>query len=354
MSDNSFDSKPMVTVVSDSLDPRVKRQLQSQLQSDLVTVDELNAEISAQNTAKEVKQQTDAAGDASEFDDDETKDKKDPQAIENDPDNKPKPEGNAENDNASQTDTSQGSNTDSGDGSNPNISNTNTSDGNNNQDGSVQNQPQTQGNNDAGGESQNNDNQPQSTEQKQTDTNNQSNNGGQNNGDQNVDQNSGTDGSTNDNSGGTNTPSSNSGTENGNTQSTSQDGDGGDDPFTSDNINFEDFAPAFAHERGYKSKPKMESEAQTSESKLPPLKVIVYVKATDRGVDDRTSAVIASIEDPENTVVILDQSGVAEASAKMEFKSLMRQLQSRNVMVVDSVDAAVEYLNNVYDQLSGQ
>ena len=45
---------------------------------------------------------------------------------------------------------------------------------------------------------------------------------------------------------------------------------------------------------------------------------------------------------------------VAEVEAKLQFKALTKQLQSRGIMVCESIDQAVEYLNQVYDEVSGK
>lgn len=273
MADKTFDKQPMLTVVSDNLDPRVKRQLQAQLQSTMMSVSELTAEIERQDAIKNIKAQKDAVGDKSEFEDENTKNHQEPEAIENVDDNK----GNA--DEPPKEEPKQ--------------------------------EPKEEPKQEPAKEEPKPD-QKQDGDQKQEEQPKEK-------------------------------------PEQGNDQQ-GDDDKGGDDPF-SDDVTFESFDSIMSKSiKDLRSKPKMES--QTDDSDLPPIKNILYVPCSDRGVDNRTSAVVATIEDPENTVIILDQNSVIEPEAKMEFKSLTKQLQTRGIMVVESVDLAIEYLNAVHDELS--
>ena len=82
MADKSFNDKPMLVVVSDALDPRIKRQLQSQLQAEMLTVGELDAEIKNQDSMQAIKQQYDSNKDESKFDESETKEQSKAEPIE--------------------------------------------------------------------------------------------------------------------------------------------------------------------------------------------------------------------------------------------------------------------------------
>ena len=63
---------------------------------------------------------------------------------------------------------------------------------------------------------------------------------------------------------------------------------------------------------------------------------------------------MASLEDPNNTVVVVDITDLTEAEAKMQFAAMKKSLQERGVTVVDTTDQAVDYLNDVYDQIAGK
>lgn len=348
MADKTFNEQPMITVISDSLDPRVKRQLSAQLQSTMLSVSELNAELDNQKAMEDIKAQKDAVKDQTEFDDDNTEDKSNPTAIENNPDAQQQNDGAdtnqvGTNDNAGENGSGEGSEDVFSDNSNDGFDDSS----NGNSDAGAVQQPQDQQNNQQQSPPATDNGQDQGQQNSQGDANNQQNAGQQSNGQAQT------------------TPTQNQNNQTPPTQPTGQanqqngqqaqeadgngdNGDGGEDPFNDDNVNFEAFAGILGF--SYKS----ESAAQTEDSDLPPIKTVVYVKAGDQGVDNRTSAIVATIEDPENTVVILDQSEVAEVEAKLQFKALTKQLQSRGIMVCESIDQAVEYLNQVYDEVSGK
>ena len=75
MADKAFNEKPMVVVVADGLDPRAQRQLKAQLQAEMMTISEVEAEIKNQEAAENIKQQLDSVKDDSKFDDNEVKEK---------------------------------------------------------------------------------------------------------------------------------------------------------------------------------------------------------------------------------------------------------------------------------------
>lgn len=354
MPDKTFNDQPMITVVSDSMDPRIKRQLKSQLQSTMMTISEVTAELDNQKAMQDIKAQKDAVKDQTEFDDDNTKNHADPQPIEDNPGNNN--EQNTPNDSAN-PDTTQQNQPDNQSQNQPNSeqgqqsqddpfkdssdqSGTNATNQNDSQQGSSTPQGNGSDSNDVfeagteGGQQQNA-NPPAGNQQPAPDTtgqqgqaqsqaNPEQNQQAQNNGQQQSQP-----------AAQTSNPVDNSAA-------------GGEDPFNDDNVNFE----AFAGILGFNY--KTEDASQTDDSEAPPFKNIVYVKGSDAGVDNRTSAIVATIEDPQNTVVILDVSEVAEVEAKLQFKNLTKQLQGRNIMVADSVDQAVEYLNQIYDELSGK
>ena len=344
MADKTFNEQPMITVISDSLDPRVKRQLSAQLQSTMLSVSELNAELDNQKAMEDIKAQKDAVKDQTEFDDDNTEDKSNPTAIENNPDaGTANSEQTGSNDNAGQNPSNEESEDVFSDNSNDGFDDSS----NGNSDAGAVQQPQDQQNNQQQSPPATDNGQDQGQQNSQGDANNQQNAGQQPNGQAQTpppqNQNNQTPAAQ---------PTAQTNQQNGQqaqeADGNGDNGDGGEDPFNDDNVNFEAFAGILGF--SYKS----ESAAQTEDSDLPPIKTVVYVKAGDQGVDNRTSAIVATIEDPENTVVILDQSEVAEVEAKLQFKALTKQLQSRGIMVCESIDQAVEYLNQVYDEVSGK
>lgn len=352
MPDKSFNEQPMLVVVSDALDPRIKRQLQSQLQAEMMTVGQLDAELKNQESMQAIKQQYDSKKDESKFDENETKEQGNAEPIEQtantdggqsngageeaDPfssgesDSGAAPEGNAGNEQNSPSNAAQppasvqpaegngqsGADAFSADGADG--QNVQGEQGGQNQPAQADQSQQAGSDDPFGGDS------GQAQEQKAPEQNQQAQNNQQANPQQ--QQNQGTDGN-------------------------ASNADGGDDPF-SDDVKFEAFAGIF-NDNGLKFE-DVEKQTDATKDTHPPLKQVVYVAASDRGVDERTQHIVASLEDPQNTIVVVDLGDVAEAEAKMQFSALKKSLQGRGVTVVDSVDQAVEYLNEVYDQISGK
>ena len=299
----NFDKQPMVVVVSESLDPRIKRQLSAQLSSVVMNVKEVDAEIQQQASLAGIKQQADAESDKSEFDDN-AKPETQPEPIENNT-NQNKENENQETNNTDTTTQNTDDGQDQNNGDDPTFSDdgddTFNGDNNNNSDSGQQPNNQAKPEDNSG-----NDN-----NQHQTVDNNQNNNNS----------------NANDNNQAKEEPMAGSNK------------DGEDDVFND---------PTF--ESVYSFVPKKEDAEDSVEP--PPMKRLLYIRGTDRGVDDRTNIIISTIEDPENTVVIVDLSDVGEVQAKMEFGNCKKQMQEKNIMVFDTVDEATDYLNDVFEQLN--
>lgn len=354
MADKSFNDKPMLVVVSDALDPRIKRQLQSQLQAEMMTVGELDAEIKNQESMQAIKQQYDSNKDESKFDESETKDEQNAQPIEQTTDNNAG-SGEQGNESSGEADPFASGESDTGaaqengggsqqDGGNPQT-----------QDAGSSGSPEENGQSGADAFSANGDDVQ----------NNAGEQGGQNQPAQaDQSQQAGSDDPFGGDSGqaqAQKAPEQNQQTQNNQQANTQQqpnqgangntaNADGGDDPF-SDDVKFEAFAGIF-NDHGIKFEDAKQTDAEKDSH--PPLKQVVYIPATDRGVDDRTSTIVASLEDPNNTVVVIDVTDLTEAEAKMQFAAMKKSLQERGVTVVDTTDQAVDYLNDVYDQIAGK
>lgn len=348
MADKNFIDEPMLVVVSDALDPRIKRQLQSQLQAEMMTVGQLDAEIKNQESMQAIKQQYDSNKDESKFDENETKEEGNAAPVEqtantgqdsseqgNDAGGEADPfsggadeSGNQANDAA---DVQQPSSGDQPDGQAGNAENNGGDTNVFKSDESANESSQQQGGQPA----------PAQADQSQSAGGEDPFGGesGQAQTQQTPKQNS--------------TPQQGQGQqpENSNGGEKPSAGAEADDPF-SDDVKFEAFAGIF-NDTGVKFE---DADKQTDAKKdtHPPLKQMVYIPASDRGVDERTSIIVSSLEDPQNTVVVIDTNEVSEAEAKMQFASMKKSLQDRGVTVVDTTEQAVEYLNDVYDQIAGK
>lgn len=350
MPDKTFNEQPMITVVSDSMDPRIQRQMKSQLQSTMMTISEVTAELDNQKAMQDIKAQKDSVKDQTEFDDENTNKSADPKPIEDNAGT------NNENSDVAQTASGNQTQTNGGDAVQPTQGSGEAKD-DPFQDGGDQSgtnsDPST--NDQAGGGNTQSD--PQASVQPDQNDGGQTpqpqgNNANQPNPQGNADSGAQQGQTPNQAGAGQNQQTQGSGqsSQSESQKSTGVDNSGGgeEDPFTDDNINFETFAGILGF--NYKTE---DASQQTDDTQAPPIKNVVYIKGSDAGVDSRTSAVVATIEDPQNTVIIMDLSEVAEVEAKLQFKALTKQLQGRNIMVTESVDQCVEYLNQVYDEIAG-
>ena len=354
MPDKSFNDKPMLVVVSDALDPRIKRQLQSQLQAEMMTVGELDAEIKNQESMQAIKQQYDSNKDESKFDENETKEQANAEPIEQTANNNAG-SGEQGNESGGEADPFASGESDTGaaqenggggqqDGGNPQTQDagSNGSSEGNGQSGADAFSANGNDAQNAGGE-QGGQNQPAQADQSQQAGSDDPFGGdsGQAQAQKAPEQNQQAQ---------NNQPSNTNQQSNQGADGNAANADGGDDPF-SDDVKFEAFAGIF-NDHGVKFEDAKQTDAEKEAH--PPLKQVVYIPATDRGVDDRTSTIVASLEDPNNTVVVVDITDLTEAEAKMQFAAMKKSLQERGVTIVDTTDQAVDYLNDVYDQIAGK
>ena len=353
MADKSFNDKPMLVVVSDALDPRIKRQLQSQLQADMMTVAELDAEIKNQESMQAIKQQYDSNKDESEFEENEIKEQASAKPIEQTANNNSS-DGEQGNETGGESDPFGG---DSNTGAAPENAGGNQQGNGNTQTQNAGSNESSEGNGDSGADAfsadgngdqsaqgeQAGQNQPAQADQSQQAGSNDPFGGdsGQAQTQETPEQNQQAQ---------NNQPANTQQQQNQSTNGGASNANGGDDPF-SDDVKFEAFAGIF-NDYGVKFEDAKQTDAEKDSH--PPLKQVVYIPATDRGVDNRTSTIVASLEDPNNTVVVIDNTDLTEAEAKMQFSAMKKSLQERGVTVVDTTDQAVDYLNDVYDQIAGK
>lgn len=274
--DKAFDGKPMIVVVSNSLDPRTQRQLQAQLQADTWTAEQLEAQLEASRNAETVKEELAKTKDLT-VDDIETDDK--PDAIEGDKG----AEVNKSEDNPFGEDVSDKQETSEKKEEKPDTEKSSEEDIFSNNSDKPEDKPKEETKPEAA-----------STEK----------------------------------------PADNKDTKN-------------------EEAVFESYfmsirSGSFKHEDAYPD--KSESNIPTG-VELPPIKRLIVVKGTNAGVDDRTHSTVGTLEDPKNTVVVIDKTEVDEVDIKIQFENLKDHLQKEGVMVVDSVDDSIDYLNTIYEQL---
>lgn len=333
--DKTFNEKPMLVVVADGLDPRVQRQLKAQLHSELMNISQVEAEIKNQEASENIKQQLDSVKDESKFDDNNTKDQAPPTPVEDNANADTGQTPDADGESGSQ---GQAAGADSGEdpftgengGENAepnkppeNASSTQEGDAQPQQPAANTQTPPTQ------------DTSPPTTDKPPAEDNPFTGEGENPNGNGTA-------------AGGAKQQPQQPDTK-APTQPAANQANGSDtkDPFTDETPTFEAFAGILG--LSY----KQEDAQNQTKAETPPMKQFVYLRGTDQGVDQRTSAVVAALEDPQNTVVVIDLSDVGEVESKMQFSSLKKQLQERGITVVETVEQAVDFLNDVYDQISG-
>ena len=350
MADKAFNEKPMVVVVADGLDPRAQRQLKAQLQAEMMTISEVEAEIKNQEAAENIKQQLDSVKDDSKFDDNEVKENTPPEPVEDTQNatSQPSPAADGESGtegqpsgeaagNGEQNDDVFGSDTNTDNGAGTKAENPEP-----NPQGSQEGQNPQPGNGDTPAAQPPASNPPAE------------NNGGENGTDPFTGEPAGVpdaDQKPQTPVGGTpapaQPPAGQGSPQQASPNASASNANDGSDPFTDDSPTFEAFAGILGLEY------KQEDASSQTKAETPPLKQLVYIRASDQGVDQRTSAVIATLEDPQNTVVVIDLSDVGEVESKMQFSSMKKQLQERGITVLESIDQAIEFLNDVYEQISG-
>lgn len=287
MADNAFDGKPMIVVVSDGLDPRTQRQLQAQLQADTYTVSQLETQIEAARVANAVKEELSKS--TGNIDDIDTSDTE-PEAIEG------KQGAEVNQDNSEKKDDSSNSEEDV-------FSN----DGDKSDDKSDETKKEEPANDDGGNEEDvfNNDKKDDSKPAESTES--------------------------------------------------SKEDSKQDDKQANEEAVFESYLGAiktgeFRFEDVYTGTETTISNVPT-DIDIPPVKRLVVVTGTNAGVDQKTYSTVGTLEDPKNTVVVLDRTAVDEVDIKIQFDNLKDTLQKEGVMVVDNLNDGIDYLNTIYEQL---
>lgn len=283
-----FDNTPMLVVVSAGLDPRLMRQLQAHSQADVKTLDELQTVIEQQERIEQTKE---TFQDQAENNNEFDENNVKEQTPPQPIEDSPSAKGEEnQNDNGKTENDEQGNSADAFDSSNADINN----------------------------EGENNEQQTDNADAKPEQASGEQTQGQANN--------------------------------NGETSSGEE-----PDPFEADDTVFESVLNSL---RGPITLKTLKKESvsvdnpQTKNTNLPPLKQLSVVKGSDAGVDDRTAAVLGTFEDPNNLVVVLDVTEVSEIKAKMEFQNLKKNLQEKGILVTETLDEAIDYLNQVYDELS--
>lgn len=99
---------------------------------------------------------------------------------------------------------------------------------------------------------------------------------------------------------------------------------------------------------------KMESSDVESTGELEHIKNFVYINLGSNEVDGDTLESVQTIRDPENTIVVINEDTSPSADVTLRARQVAEQLSNRGVKVFYDADEAVNYLNELYDVVSGR
>lgn len=99
---------------------------------------------------------------------------------------------------------------------------------------------------------------------------------------------------------------------------------------------------------------KMESSDTDSTGELEHIKNFVYIDLGQNTTDGATLESVQTLRDPENTIVVINEKSSPDADATLRARTVAEQLSNRGVKVFYDADEAVNYLNELYDVVSGR
>lgn len=99
---------------------------------------------------------------------------------------------------------------------------------------------------------------------------------------------------------------------------------------------------------------KMESSDVESTGELEHIKNFVYINLGDNEVNGDTLESVQTLRDPENTIVVINEDSSPSADVTLRARQVAEQLSNRGVKVFYDADEAVNYLNELYDVVSGR
>ena len=98
----------------------------------------------------------------------------------------------------------------------------------------------------------------------------------------------------------------------------------------------------------------MESSDTESTGELDHIKVFVFVDLSKNAVSGDTLESVQTLRDPENTIVVINEQDSENADTTLRARRIAQQLADRGARVFYSMDEATDYLNELYDIVSGR
>ena len=99
---------------------------------------------------------------------------------------------------------------------------------------------------------------------------------------------------------------------------------------------------------------KMESSDVDSTGELDHIKTFVYIDLATNSMKGDTLESVQTIRDPENTIVVINEKSSPDANTTLKARSIAEQLSNRGVTVFYDPEEAINYLNELYDVVSGR
>ena len=98
---------------------------------------------------------------------------------------------------------------------------------------------------------------------------------------------------------------------------------------------------------------KMESSDHDT-GPLDHIKTFVYVDLGQNNVKGDTLESVQTLRDPENTIIVISEDGSPDADTTLRARKVAETLSNRGVKVFYDLDEAMDYLNELFDVVSGR
>ena len=84
------------------------------------------------------------------------------------------------------------------------------------------------------------------------------------------------------------------------------------------------------------------------------IKTFVYVDLSQNNVKGDTLESVQTLRDPENTILVISEDGSPNADTTLRARKIVETLANRGVKVFYSLEEGIDYLNELYDVVSGR
>lgn len=129
---------------------------------------------------------------------------------------------------------------------------------------------------------------------------------------------------------------------------------GGDEDLSSAFEGYGTQIPRSLLKRVVKEYIKMESGDSDAIGELEHIKTFVYIDLSKNAVEGDTLESVQTLRDPENTIVVINEESLPDADTVVRARRIAEQLADRGVKVFYAIDEATDYLNELYDIISGR